>query len=77
MGGAGASISKGSLGRLEQEFKKLSQQELRELLLVNTYKMAMLKAQVEAITQLLIKRDIASYEEIWNLTNEVFKDSKL
>ncbi|RME53896.1 hypothetical protein D6783_00490 [Candidatus Woesearchaeota archaeon] len=77
MGGVKLTKQESPLGRLEKEFKKLSQQEIKELLLVNTYKMAMLKAQVEAITQILIKKKITTYEEVWNLTNDIFKDSKL
>ncbi len=61
----------------EKKLEGMSKQELKELLLVNTYKLALTRSQVEALTEILVKKKIASYEEIWNLTNKIFKDTQV
>ena len=62
---------------LEKHITDLSKQELKELLLINTYKLALVRSQVEAISEILIKKKLATYEEIWNKTNESFKESTI
>ncbi|MFH1506536.1 MAG: hypothetical protein ABIE94_06140 [archaeon] len=57
-----------------KELKALSKQELRELVMINTYKLAMVRSQVDAIVQVLIKNKLATYEEIWKKTNESFQE---
>ena len=68
-------------GSKVESFRKkldaMSKQELKELLLVNTYKLALTRSQVEALTEILVKKNVASYEEIWDLTNKIFKDSQV
>jgi hypothetical protein len=54
----------------------LSRDELRELLLINTYKLALTRAQIDAIVDILIKKGITSYNEVWKKTNEIFKENK-
>ena len=54
----------------------LSRDELRELLLINTYKLALTRAQVDAIVEVLIKKGITTYDEVWKKTNEIFKENK-
>lgn len=54
----------------------LSRDELRELLLINTYKLALTRAQVDAIMEILIKKGITNYDEVWKKTNEIFKENK-
>jgi polyhydroxyalkanoate synthesis regulator phasin len=54
----------------------LSRDELRELLLINTYKLALTRAQIDAIVDILIKKGITSYDEVWKKTNEIFKENK-
>jgi len=54
----------------------LSRDELRELLLINTYKLALTRAQIDAIVEILIKKGITSYDEVWKKTNEIFKENK-
>ncbi|MBN2141775.1 hypothetical protein JW711_00445 [Candidatus Woesearchaeota archaeon] len=61
--------------KFEQDIKNLSQQELHELLMINMYKQALLRAQLEAVTNILIKSKLATYEEIWKETNENFKNT--
>ena len=59
----------------DKHFNKLSDQELKELLLINMYKLALTRAQLEAITNILIKKKLATFEEIWKDTNENFKNT--
>ncbi|MBU0471369.1 MAG: hypothetical protein KKF89_03000 [Nanoarchaeota archaeon] len=61
----------------EKQITDLSKQELKELLLINTYKLALVRSQLEAITNILIKKKLATYEEIWNNTNDNFKESTI
>ncbi|MBU1201751.1 MAG: hypothetical protein KJ583_00945 [Nanoarchaeota archaeon] len=70
--------SKGSEDGVLKDFERqsdLSKQELKELLLINTYKLALVRAQMEALTEVLIKHKVTTYEEIWKKTNENFKES--
>jgi hypothetical protein len=60
-----------------KEIKALSTQELKELLMINTYKLAVVRAQLDAIMQVLIKNKLATYEEIWKKTDESFKESAI
>jgi len=64
-----------SLLNFEKNIKNLSEQELKELLMINMYKMALMRAQLEAVTSVLIKNKLATYEEIWKETNVNFKNS--
>jgi len=57
----------------EKHLTDMSKQELKELLLVNTYKLAIVRSQLEALTEVLIKHKLTTYEEIWKKTNENFK----
>ena len=61
--------------KFDKQIKELSDQELKELLLINMYKLALVRAQLEALTSILIKHKITTFEEVWKLTNENFKDS--
>lgn len=61
---------------LEKSLNKLSHDELKELLLINSYKIALTRAQLEAVIELLIKNKIMTYEEVWKRTNEIFKENK-
>jgi hypothetical protein len=68
-------IIKSNLKKFEKEINDLSKQELKELVLINTYKLAMVRSQLEALTEVLIKKKLATYEEIWNKTNLNMKES--
>ena len=61
--------------KFDKQLSKLSDQELKELLLINMYKLALVRAQLEAITSILIENKIATFEEVWKKTNENFKDT--
>jgi hypothetical protein len=39
------------------------------------YKLALTRAQLEAVTNVLIKNRLATLDEIWKDTNENFKNS--
>lgn len=58
-----------------KQLDDLSVQELKELVLVNSYKIALLRSQVEAISEILIKNNMATYEEIWTKTQKEIKES--
>ena len=68
-------IGPGSFARFEKDLKNLSEQELRELLMINMYKMALLRAQLETVNNVLIRARLTTYEEIWKDTNENFRNS--
>jgi hypothetical protein len=59
----------------EKEIKDLSEQELKELLLINMYKLALTRAQLEAVTNVLIRNKLVTLDEVWKETNENFKNS--
>jgi hypothetical protein len=61
--------------KFEADIKNLSEHELKELLLIHMYKNALLRAQLEAVTQILIKNKLTTYEEVWKDTNENFKNT--
>ncbi len=61
--------------KFDKQLKDLSSQELKELLLINMYKMALTRAQLEALTSIIIKNKLATFEEIWKQTDENFKNS--
>jgi hypothetical protein len=68
-------FDKAILKNFEQQITQLSNQELKELLLITTYKLAIMRAQLEVLSEILIKNKLATYEEIWKKTNETFKNS--
>ncbi|MGV8172401.1 MAG: hypothetical protein ACP5OA_06945 [Candidatus Woesearchaeota archaeon] len=55
---------------------QLSRDELRELLMINTYKLALTRAQIDALVEILIKKGLTTYDEVWKKTNEIFKENK-
>jgi hypothetical protein len=59
----------------EKQIKDLSDQEIKELLLITMYKMALMRAQLEAINNVLIKNKITTLDQLWKDTNENFKNS--
>ena len=61
--------------KFEKQLSKLSDQELKELLLINMYKLALVRAQLEAITSILIKSKLTTFDEVWKQTNENFKNT--
>jgi len=69
-------IDSPDLMEFEKKINALSKEDLKDLLLVNTYKIAMTRAQIEAIMNILIKKGITSYDEVWKNTNEIFKETK-
>jgi hypothetical protein len=66
---------KGELERLEEHVRNLSDEEVRELLLTQTYKVALMRSQIEALTETLTENDITTYEAFWEATHEHFQDS--
>jgi len=59
----------------EKQIKDLSGQEIKELLMISMYKLALTRAQLETVTNILIKNRLATLDEIWKDTNENFKNS--
>jgi hypothetical protein len=68
---------KSDLPSFEKKIKDLSAHETKELLLLQAYKLALLRGQVEALADILVKNKIATREEIWKLTEENFEDTSL
>lgn len=62
--------------RFRSQISNLSEQELKESLLISNYKLALLRAQIETLSNILIKHNLASYEEIWNATNNNLEELK-
>jgi hypothetical protein len=60
--------------KLHKELKGLSDHELRELVLINAYKLAMTRKQLDAVVDILIKHKITTYEEVWKRTNDRFQE---
>lgn len=50
----------------------MSIEELRRLVMVNTYKLALTRNQMDVMIEILHKKKIASPEEIWKKTNARF-----
>ncbi|MAG38597.1 hypothetical protein CMO90_00750 [Candidatus Woesearchaeota archaeon] len=61
----------------ERQITDMSKQELKELLLINTYKLALARSQVEAVVEILINKKLTTYEEVWKRTNQNFKESTI
>ena len=63
-----------------KEFQKkldgLSKNELRELVMVNKYKLALTRNQLDAVVDILIKKKLTTYEEVWKRTNERFQETQ-
>lgn len=62
-----------AMRNFEKEINTLSIQELRELTLVNTYKLSVARNQLDAVVDILIKNKLTTYEEVWKRTNERFQ----
>ena len=67
---------KEEIKRMEVKIEDMSNQELKELLLLTNYKLSLTRSQVESLTEILIKNGITTYEEVWKKTNEIFKDMR-
>lgn len=59
---------------LEMALRKLSPEETRELLVLTMYKLALTRSQLDAVTDILVKKKIAKREEIWKLTGDKFDE---
>ena len=64
------------LMEFEKRISAISKEDLKDLLMIDTYKLALTRAQIEALAEILIKKKIMTYEEFWKLTNEKFKNVK-
>jgi|GEM_PF-2106760 len=61
-----------NLKALEQQLAKLSDKEARELLLLTMYKLSMTRARLDAMTDLLVQKNLLDPERLWKLTSEKF-----
>lgn len=61
----------------EKQIKDLSKQEIKEILLINMYKLALVRSQLEVVTEILVKNKLATREQIWKRTDENFEDSTI
>ena len=69
--------AKATIKQLDDQISDMSKQEMKELLLINSYKLALVRSQLEAMSEVLIKSKLTTYEEIWKKTDKNFKSSKL
>ena len=69
-------IEKEQWSEFEKQINSMSKEDVKDLLLINTYKLNITRAQVEALMEIVIKNKLASYEDIWKRTNEIMKNSK-
>jgi hypothetical protein len=51
--------------------------DIKDAVMVSNYKVAVARAQIEALSEILIRNKIMTYEEFWKLTNEKIKDIKM
>jgi len=51
--------------------------DIKDIVMVSNYKVAVARAQIEALSEILIRSKIMTYEEFWKLTNEKIKDLKM
>ena len=70
-------VKKSTAKKFESKLKGLSKQEMKEIILINTYKMALIRSQLEVITDILVKNKLATREQIWKKTEENFEDSTI
>lgn len=70
---------------VEQEltrfFKKrlnsLKQEELKELMLINSFKLTIVRSQIDALLHILKKKKIVTYEEFWKTTKQFLEESMI
>ncbi len=60
---------------IEKKIEKMSLKELRDLALINTYKIAMMRAQIEALTDILKEKKLLNYESFWKKTKKYLEES--
>ena len=63
--------------KFELKIKEMSKQELKELVLINTYKLALVRSQIEALTDIICKNKLATREQVWKKTEESFEDATI
>lgn len=72
---AGRAKAPAKASHLEREIAKLSDAETRELLIMTMYKLALARGQLDALTDLLVKKKVVRREDVWKLTAEHFEES--
>ncbi len=60
---------------LKRKIESMTLKELRELVLINTYKISIMRAQIEALTELLKDKKILNYESFWKKTKKYVEES--
>lgn len=69
--------SAAELKEFQKKLQSLSTQELREMVMVNSYKLAMTRNQLDAVVDIMIKKKLTTYEEVWKRTRERFEEESL
>jgi len=65
------------LRELKKKIDSMSIKELRDLTLINTYKIALMRAQIEALIDIISKKGISDYESFWKDTRKFLDESLL
>jgi len=60
---------------IKKKIEKMTLKELRELVLINTYKISIMRAQIEALLELLREKKIMNYETFWKKTKKFIEES--
>ncbi len=60
---------------LRLEVEKLSQKEMKELLVLTMYKLAVTRSQLDAVTDVLVKKRLTTRADLWKQTDEHFSDT--
>lgn len=72
-----ASKRNADLETLERQLSKLNTSEMKELLLMNMYKLALVRSQLDAVTDVLVKKKLVTREKLWKETRECFSGPEL
>ena len=70
-------VQKSSSGEFRKRLKGMSDQELRELVMVNAYKLEMTRHQLDAVIDIMIRKKLTSYEDVWKRTRERFGEDEM
>ncbi len=60
---------------LQREVEKLSQKEMKDLLVLTMYKLAVTRSQLDAVTDVLVKKKLTTRADLWKKTDEHFSDT--
>ncbi len=60
--------------QLEERIQRLTAKEAKELLFLTMAKLALVRAQLDALTDLLVKKRVITTKKLWEETAKRFKE---